>query len=131
MSRRPYFRTVSRYGWWFAHPRYLRYMARELSSAFVGAYGGLVMFALWRLWQGEAEWNALVGFLQSPPSIGFHLVALAFALYHTITWFNVTPKAMPVQIGDRQFPGGIIVGTHYFVWAVVSLALFILAGAGT
>lgn len=130
MSRKPYIRPASRYGWWLLQPRYIRYMARELSSAFIGAYTGLITVGLWRLFQGEAEWNSFVAMLQTPLSIGFHLVALAFALYHTTTWFNVTPKAMPMQIGEKRLPGAAIVGAHYFVWVVVSVAAVFLAGAG-
>ena len=35
--------------------------------------------------------------LKSPASIVFHLLALAFAIYHSVTWFNLTPKALPCR----------------------------------
>jgi fumarate reductase subunit C len=53
--------------------------------------------------------------------------ALVFALYNTVTWFNVTPKALPVQIGEEFLPGGVITGAHYVGWAVLSLVVVFLA----
>jgi len=129
MTRRPYNRPVSNYSWWLVHPRYIRYMAREASCILIGAYTGVITVGLLRLSQGEAAWNGFLAALQTPFSIAFHLLALAFALYHTTTWFNVTPKAMPVQIGDTRLSGSVIMGAHYLVWAVFSLLVLFLAGA--
>ena len=56
-------------------------------------------------------------------------LALAFAAYHSATWFNLTPKALPVQVGEEFVPGGVIAGVHYVAWAVLSLAVLWLAGA--
>ena len=35
---KPYVREVSRYGWFFRSPRYLRYMAREVTCVFIGLH---------------------------------------------------------------------------------------------
>jgi fumarate reductase subunit C len=104
-------------------------MAREVSCIFIGAYTGVIVVGLLRLSDGAASWNAFLKVLQTPASVAFHLGALAFALYHTATWFNVTPKAMPVQIGETRLPGGVIVGVHYAAWALVSALILFLAGA--
>lgn len=128
MSRKPYIRSASDYFWWLSHPRYVRYMAREASCIFIGAYSGVLVFGLVRLSQGAAAWDAFLEGLQTPGSIAFHLLALAFSLYHTTTWFNVTPKAMPIWLGKRRVPGSIIVGAHYLVWIVVSVLVLFLVG---
>lgn len=128
MSRKPYIRSVSDYSWWLSKPRYVRYMAREASCIFIGAYSGVLAFGLVRLSQGAAAWDAFLEMLQTPFSIAFHLLALAFSLYHTTTWFNVTPKAMPIQLGETRVPGSIIIGAHYLVWIVVSLLILLLVG---
>jgi fumarate reductase subunit C len=57
------------------------------------------------------------------------LVVLAFSVHNATSWFNVTPKAMPVQIGEEFLPGKFIVLAHYAVWIVASLAVLFLAGA--
>ena len=128
MNRKPYIRPVSTASWWLAQPRYIRYMAREVSCILIGAYSAILVVGLMRLSQGAAAWNDFVNALQTPVSIGFHLLALAFALYHTTTWFNVTPKAMPVQFGETKLPGGIIIGAHYAGWVVVSVVILFLVG---
>ena len=128
MSRRPYQRPVSATLWWLTQPRYIRYMAREASCIFIGAYTGVVVAGLVRLSQGAVAWNGFVEALQAPASVIFHLLALAFALYHTTTWFNVTPKAMPLQIGEARLPDSAIIGAHYAGWAVVSALIMYLVG---
>ena len=58
MSRRPYIRPVQRSTWWLKQPRYIRYMAREVSSAFLCAYSLVIVVGLIRLAQGEAAYDA-------------------------------------------------------------------------
>jgi len=128
MSRRPYKRAVSVTSWWLAQPRYIRYMGREVSCVLIGAYTAMIVVGLVRLSEGAAAWNGFLTAVQSPIGVVFHLLALAFALYHTTTWFNVTPKAMPVQFGEAKLPGGVIIGAHYAAWAGVSALLLFLAG---
>lgn len=129
MSRNPYVREVPKVSWFFDHPRYLRYMAREITCLFVGAYTLLLVVGIVRLSQGQAAYEAFLEALKSPASIAFHLLALVFAVYHSVTWFNLTPKALPVQIGEEFLPGWVIAGLHFAVWIVVSAALLFLAGA--
>ncbi len=129
MSRKPYIRPVSNYSWWLSQPRYVRYMAREASCIFIGAYSGVLVFGLLRLSQGAVAWETFLACLQTPAAIIFHLLAFVFSLYHTTTWFNVTPKAMVIQIGKTRVPGNIIIGTHYFIWIVLSMIVLLLAGA--
>ena len=105
-----------------------RYMGREVSCVFIGAYTAVMVVGLVRLSEGAAAWNAFLETLQTPASMAFHVLALAFSLYHTTTWFNVTPKAMPLQFGEIKLPGGVIIGAHYAAWVVVSALLIILAG---
>ncbi len=128
MSPLPHVPTVRRYSWWLADSRYLRYMARELTSLFIGAYVGVLVIGLARLAEGRAAYETYLEVLQGAVSVGFHVLAFLFALYHSATWFNVTPKAMPLELGGQRVPGGIIIGAHYAGWVVVSVALLVLAG---
>lgn len=128
MSRRPLVREVPPTSWFLRHPRYLRYMAREVTSLFVGAYCVLLVVALQRLAAGQAAWEGFLTALQSPVSIVFHLLALVAAVYHAATWFNATQKAMPLQIGEDFVPGNVISGAHYIAWVVLSFVVLFLAG---
>ena len=128
MSRNPLIREVPPTSWFFRHPRYLRYMAREVTCIFVGAYCVLLVVGLQRLSAGPAAWEGFLLGLRSADSIVFHLLALAAAFYHAGTWFNATQKAMPLQIGEDFVPGNVISGAHYVVWVVLSLVVLFLAG---
>ena len=129
MSRRPYVREVSKTRWYFRHPRYLRYMSREITCIFIGAFALLLLCALGRLADGQSAYESFVAALQGPWGIFGLLVVLIFAVHNATSWFNVTPKALPVQIGDEFLPGKFIVAAHYAVWIVVSLAILFFAGA--
>ena len=128
VSRKPYVREMT-FRWVFRHPRYVRYMAREFSCLFIGAWTLLMVCGLKQLADGPAAWNAFLEGLQSPASIVFHVFALGFAAYHSYTWFNLTPKALPLQLGEEFVPDGVISGAHFGAWAALSLAVLYLAGA--
>jgi len=128
VSRKPYVREMTS-EWIFRHPRYLRYMVREFSCLFVGGWTLMVVWGLKQLAEGPEAWAAFLEFLKSPASIAFHVIALCFAAYHSVTWFNLTPKALPLQIGEEFVPDAGIAGTHFAVWAVLSMAILYFAGA--
>lgn len=129
MSRRPYVRAVSKTRWYFRQPRYLRYMSREITCIFIGAFALLLLCALGRLAEGQAAYESFLVALQGPWGIFGLLAVLIFAVHNATSWFNVTPKAMPVQIGEGFLPGKFIVAAHYAVWIAVSLAVLFFAGA--
>ena len=127
MSRKPFVREVPPATWYFRQPRYMRYMAREVTCIFIGVYTMLLVWGIKLLAESEAAYAVFLEALRSPLSIWFHVFALVFALYNTVTWFNVTPKALPVQIGEEFLPGGVITGAHFVGWAVLSLVVVFLA----
>jgi fumarate reductase subunit C len=128
MSRQPYTRPITS-EWIFRHPRYVRYMVREFSCLFIGGWTLLMVWGLKALSEGHTAWAAFLGLLKTPASMVFHLLTLAFAAYHSITWFNLTPKAMPLQVGEEFAPDWVISGAHFVAWAVLSAAVLWLAGA--
>ncbi len=129
MSPKPYVREVSPTRWFFRDKRYMRYMAREVTCIFIGIYTVILLVGLARLAEGQAAYEAFLAALRDPVSIVFQVLTLGFSLYHTTTWFNVTPKALPVQIGEEFVPGKAVAGAHYAVWALLSCAILFLAGA--
>lgn len=128
VSRKPFVREMT-YRWIFRHPRYLRYMVREFSCLFVGGWTLLMVWGLKQLADGPQAWAAFLESLRSPASVAFHLFALGFAIYHSITWFKLTPKALPLQIGEEFVPDAAIAGAHFAAWAALSFAVLYLAGA--
>lgn len=127
MSRKPYVRKVSKTRWYFKHPRYLRYMSREVTCVFIGAFALLLLCTVERLSEGRAAYESFIAAITGPWSAFGLVVVLAFALHNTTSWFNVTPKAMPVQIGEDFLPGKFIVGAHYAAWLIASLLILYFA----
>jgi fumarate reductase subunit C len=127
-SRRPYVRQVSKTGWYLKHPRYMRYMSREVTCVFIGAFALLMLCAIERLSAGQAAYESFAAALQGPLSVVGLVLVLIFAVHNATSWFNVTPKALPVQIGEEFLAGKYIVGAHYAVWVIVSVMILIFAG---
>lgn len=119
---KPYVRPMPA-TWWLQRWPYLLFMLREISSIFVAAYAVLFLVMLHRLSQGPAAYTAFLEGLLSPLAILFHIVALAFALLHTITWFHLTPKALAIRIGEERVPPGMIILPNYVAWILVSAFL--------
>ena len=126
MSRRPYVREPSKTGWWLKQPRYIRYMMREISAAFIGFYVLVLIAGLFRLSQGEAAYRAFLATAEGPVGVTFAVVAMIFAIYHTYTWFQVTPKAMPLTFGSYRIPGTFIVAAHWLGFVAICAALWLL-----
>ena len=128
MSRKPFVRPVSKTGWWLKHPRYMRYMSREVTCIPIGAFALLMVCALERLSKGRAEYESFIAAIQGPLSVLGLIIVLVFALHNATSWFNVTPKALPVQMGEEFLAGKYIIGAHYAVWIVASLVVLFFAG---
>ncbi|MDA7745750.1 fumarate reductase subunit C [Psychromonas sp.] len=125
-KRRPYNRELSS-DWWLKDIFYSQYMLREGSSIFITLYSLILAWGVFRLSQGEVAFNAWMEALQHPLSILFHLIALAFALYHSITWFSLAPKAVDLWIKGKRLNEKIIILTHYIAFVFVSIfCLFII-----
>ncbi|HEX5769170.1 MAG TPA: fumarate reductase subunit C [Burkholderiales bacterium] len=126
MSRQPYVRPMSS-EWIFRHPRYVRYMVREFSCLFIGGWTALMVYGLKQLSDGPAAWAAFLSLLKSPAGVVFQLLTLAFATYHSITWFNLTPKALPLQFGEDFVPDWVIAAAHFAAWGLVSVVILALS----
>lgn len=129
MSRRPYIREPSKTRWWLEQPRYIRYMMREISSLFIGIYVLILIVGIFQISRGQAAYEAFLAVAEGPAGKAFAVLAMLFAVYHTYTWFQVTPKAMPLMVGARRVPGAFIVAAHWFGFVVISAALWLLAGS--
>ena len=126
--RKPYQRPVPKTSWFLGHARYKSYMLHEVSSLFVGLYMALLIYGLFKLGSGADAWADFIEFVKSPIVLILSLIAFAFFIVHTISWFQAVPQAMRIQQGEHFVPGNIIVGVHYAVLGAFSLFVLILAG---
>ncbi|HBV40919.1 MAG TPA: fumarate reductase subunit C, partial [Erwinia sp.] len=52
-----------------------------------------------------------------------NLIALAAALLHSKTWFELAPKASIIIIGDKKLPSGPIVKGLWVAMVLISIAI--------
>ena len=98
-------------------------MMRELSSVFIASFLVVFLVQIHQLSRGQEAYTALLEKLRSPGWIVFHVVALAFALYHSVTWFNLTGVVQVVRLGERQVPPWLVAAANFGLWAVISLVI--------
>lgn len=123
----PYVPEMARF-WWLHRRGYRRYMLRELTCVWVGAWIGVMIVGLIRLAQGPAAWDAFRQALGSGPGLVFQALALLFVVYHTVTWFALAPSTMPLRLGERRVPPRLIEAAHYAVWGIVTMLILFFAG---
>ena len=112
--------------WWLKRKPYILFMIRELTSVFVAGYCIFLMVLVYKLTQGADAYGNFMAALKSPISVVLHLITLVFVLYHTITWFNLTPKILVLYRGEDRIPQGLVAATFYAGWVVVSIIITLL-----
>jgi fumarate reductase subunit C len=99
-----YRRPVSRL-WWLKKRTYVLFVLRELSSVFVAWFSVFLMMMVFAIGRGEESYQKFLDWAASPAIVVINVVALAFSLLHTVTWFILTPQAMVVRgPWSRQVP---------------------------
>jgi fumarate reductase subunit C len=112
--------------WWLRKRSYLLFILRELSSVFVAWTVVFLLLLIWAVGRGQREYESFIDWAGSPWVVGLNIVTLAFLVYHAITWFNLTPKAMVLKVRGRSVPGTLIAGSAFAGWAVVSVVVALL-----
>jgi fumarate reductase subunit C len=106
--------------WWLGQWRYLTFILRELSSVFVGGVVVMTLFQFRALRAGPEAYARFEHRLQTPVMIVVSVIGLFFVVFHSITWFNLTPRAMPVRLRGKRLPEWMVAAPNYAVWVVVS-----------
>ena len=113
-------------GWWLHNRQLVLFMVREITAVFVALYALFLICVLERAGGGRDAFHHFFQALKSPGMIVFHLVTLAFVAYHSITWFNLTPKVVIIWRGEEKVGPAVIQGMHYALWAAASLLIVVL-----
>lgn len=124
-KRKPYTRELPK-DWWMKQIFYTKYMIREGSSVFITLYSLILAWGVLRLSQGEVAFNAWMESLHNPLMIILHLIALILALYHTITWFSLAPKAVDLWIKGKRLDDKLIVYGHYAAFTIATILCFLI-----
>ncbi|VYU49195.1 fumarate reductase subunit FrdC [Metakosakonia massiliensis] len=121
-KRKPYVRPMPS-TWWKTLPFYRFYMLREGTAIAAVWFSVELIYGLFALKHGPESWAGFVSFLQNPIVVILNLIALAAALLHSKTWFELAPKATIIIVKDEKLsPGPIIKG----LWAVTALATLVI-----
>jgi fumarate reductase subunit C len=106
--------------WWLENRAYSKFVVRELTSVFVALFAILFLWQLRALAQGPDAYAQFTARLRAPLFLAIDAVAFLFVLFHTITWFNLTPTAMVVRVRGKRVPDKIVAGSNYIVWVLLS-----------
>lgn len=109
--------------WWVHKSAHIKFITRELTSIFVALFAVELILLLHTLSRGPAAYGEFVLWLGNPVVLVFNGVFLLFTLYHSITWFNLAPRALVVHVAGRRLPGGLILAANYAGWILCTLAV--------
>ena len=116
---------VSTY-WWLGKWAYVKFILRELSSVAVAWTVAIILLQVRALIRGPEAYLRFEHRLSAPWMIALNVIAFAFLLLHSITWFNLAPKAMVVRVGGKRLPAVLISGPQYVAWIVISAIVFVI-----
>lgn len=109
--------------WWLQNRSYSAFVLRELTSVFVAFFAVVYLWQLRALAQGPEAYGQFLATLRTPLFLGLDTVAFLFVLFHAITWFHLTPKALVLRPRGKRVPDRVIVGLSYAAWLVLSGAV--------
>src|SRR5947209_12590056 len=122
-----YREPVSTY-WWIGSWRYSIFILRELTSVAVAWTVVIVLLLLRALLHGPDAYARWIHRMESLPLIVLNALVFCFLLLHTITWFNLAPRAMPVRVKGKRVPEVLVAAPNYVLWVAASavIAWFVL-----
>lgn len=136
MTKRPHYilhhpklhrRTMSTW-WWLGHWTFTKFALRELTCVSVGYIATLLLLQLHALGRGPEAYINFLEMMKSPLFVVLNGVAFPLVLYHALTWFHLTPKALVIRLRGKRVPDSLIIILNYLVWIVLSLAVIFIVG---
>ena len=107
--------------WWLGEWHYLKFILREISSIAVALSVGITLWQLSTLRDGAQAYAQFQERMHSPWMIAISVIIFCFVIFHSVTWFNLTPRAMPaVRVGGKRVPEVMIALPNYFIWVAIS-----------
>jgi succinate dehydrogenase subunit C len=117
---------------WWAHRRSsVLFVLRELSCVFVAWFVVHLVLLVAAVHGGADSYDRFIAWSARPWVVVLDVVALAFLVLHSVTWFTLAPKAMVVRLGGRRLPARAVAGGQFAAWAAVSalVAWIVLGGS--
>jgi fumarate reductase subunit C len=117
-----YRKRVSVY-WWLQDWHSLKFILREISSVFVAIAVIGTLLQIHALQQGPESYARFEDRLRTPLGIAITVIVFFFVVFHSITWFNLAPRAMTIRFAGRKVPELLIAAANYGLWMVATLAV--------
>ena len=127
MSNRKPFLQQQKADWWTESRFYKRYMLRESTSIFALVYALILLWGLYALAKGESAFIDWLQTMASPGMVIVHIVGLISTLFHTITWFELTPKIFYIYLGESKLPDKVIAASQYILFVIVTFTFIAVA----
>jgi fumarate reductase subunit C len=86
---------------------YFLFIMRELSCIAVAWSAVFLMMLVYAIGRGAASYQRFLDWAASPVVVVVNVMALAFLVLHTVTWFALTPQAMVVR-GPGSRPAVVV-----------------------
>lgn len=113
--------------WWTRKAHYFWYVVREFTALPLAIWLLLLLGEIKRAGDGAGAYYPHSSML----FIVFSVIALLFALYHSITFLSLAGVIIHLNIVDRPLPPWPIVWLMFGAWSVASLViLFFLVALG-
>ena len=118
--------------WFLGREGYRRFMAREMTAFALAVFLVYLLYWLRAIGDGYTAYVQMIQLTMNPLLVTALGLAFGAMLYHSITWFNLTPKIMPMYVAEEKVPdlwAAIIMGylpcfaaTAVILWSVMRTA---------
>ena len=106
--------------WWLERRSYVLFVLRELSSVFIAWFVVFLLLLINAVSDGEASYQNFLNWSSQWWVIAINVIAMAFVLLHSVTWFALAPRAMAIKVRGHRLPPRQVVAAHYLAWLVLS-----------
>ena len=103
------------------HADHGRFIASEATAFAMAAFLIYLLFWLRSLGRGYHDYLEFIELTKNPVAVFVLSLIFGAVLYNSFTWFNLTPKIMPMYVAEKKVPdvwAAIIAG--YLPWAAVT-----------
>ena len=113
--------------WWTRKRHYFWYVVREFTALPLAIWLLLLLAEIRRAGDGPAGYHPHASML----FVVFSVIALFFAIYHSVTFLNLAGVIIHLKVVDRPLPSWPIVWLMFILWAVASFFIvYFLIGLG-
>ena len=127
-KRKKYVRPMTA-SWWQKLDFYKAYMVREATSIFAVWFCIVLLYGVLCLVSNPVPGLGIIdfiGFLRNPIVVFLNIITLIATLYHTATYFVMTPKVMNIIVKNERLPHHVLRNALWAVTAVISVIALIL-----